>query len=299
MIKPNCVIIGAAKAGTTSLYRYLLSHPEVYLPREMKEIGYFSGANETVITEEDYLKLYEGSDNYPVRMDISTSYLYESQTPAKINDLLGGDTKIIVLLRNPINAAYSLWKQIRHFGTEPLSFEEALAVENQRINDTVVRKYLSGWAANYFYTDRYIYTPQLRRYLEYFPKEKIAIYIFEEFFDNLEKSWQDFCSFLDIDPSHKPVGFGVVHNPSGHGIRSSLLQKALNKNIWWKKAFVWAIPKGWKTPLRLTLDDLNKVKNTSDKKIDQTIKMHLQQLFSEDVRELEKLLHRPLNDVWF
>jgi hypothetical protein len=301
MTKPNAFVVGAAKSGTTSLYHYLLDHPEVYLPREIKEINYISGANEYISSEAEYLRLYEGSEEYKVRMEISNSYLYHPETAERIKDIAGPDAKIIMILRNPVDAAHSLWKQTRHSGREPLAFEEALAAEADRMIDGCKRAALNDWSPNYFYTDRFTYALQVERYMTRFSKGSIAIYIFEEFFGNLEASWRELCEFLEIDPSYKPPGFGKVHNPSGLGVKSQLLNKALNQNARWKRAVTWAVPRKWKTRLRHFLDDLNKTKKNSPNSngMSWETRRNLQKQFSNDVRNLELIVGRPLKDLWF
>lgn len=301
MTKPNVFIVGAAKAGTTSLYFYLIDHPDVYFPREMKEINFLSDANISVRTESEYLQLFAGSEKFPVRIDISTSYLYEAQTAARVRAFAGEDAKIVAVLRNPIDAAHSLWKQMRHYESEPLSFEDAIAAEQARMIDDNVRAQLKGWPANFFYTTRFTYTPQIERYLELFPRENVAIYIFEEFFGDLRASWKELCSFLAIDPTYEPAGLGKVYNPSGHGVRFHYLYRALYEDLRWKRLFTWAIPVGWKTRLRILLDDMNKTKDATaaGDGLHPATRRRLQEHFSSDVRALEKLLGRPLKDVWF
>lgn len=296
MNKPNCVIIGAAKAGTTSLYVYLSEHPDVFLPQQLKEINYFSGANDRIKTEGEYLSLYNGSEKFPVRMDISTTYLYDENTPRKIRELLGPDVKIIAFLRNPVDATYSIWKQLKHFGSDPLSFEEALNAEKTRMKN---RGSLQGWAPNYFYTDRYKYVPQLRRYFESFPAEQIRVYIFEEFFRDIEPNWRDLCEFIGASPTHRPESLGSVHNPGASGVKSALIRDLVVKNMAWKKYVTWLIPRDLKNKLKLKLDDWNKRKGGSGDELDARIKARLEIEFEGDVRGLEKMLKRSLREVWF
>lgn len=300
MTGPNILVVGAAKAGTTSLYRYLLGHPQVFMPRRMKEINYFSGANDAVRTEEEYLSLFEGADRNQVCVEISTSYLYEPNSAARISRLLGQEAKIVIIVRNPVDAAYSLWKQLRHFGDEPLSFEEALAAEEQRINDPEVYGRLRGWPGNYYYTDRYRYTPQVERFLNHFPKENIALYVFEEFFGDIQGYWKQLCNFCGIESAYEPANLGSVHNQSGPGIKSEVLHRALYENLWWKKLFVWAIPKDWKPHLRLSLDDLNKTRESpGSEPLAEKTRDKLKKTFADDVRALEKILGKSLADIWF
>lgn len=109
---PNVVGGGAAKCGTTSLYNYLLGHPEVFLPRERKEIAFFSPSVASGLeTFDDYKALYAAAmpQRHKAVLDISTSYLYDAQAPELIRRHLGPEVKIIVFLRNPAHMAFSLW----------------------------------------------------------------------------------------------------------------------------------------------------------------------------------------------
>ncbi|HTK85986.1 MAG TPA: sulfotransferase domain-containing protein [Patescibacteria group bacterium] len=297
MNKPNCVIIGAAKAGTTSLYFYLSEHPDVFLPQQLKEINYFSGANKRIKTESDYLALFNDSGTYKVRMDISTSYLYDFDTPQKIKQMLGEQVKIIAFLRNPVNASYSLWKQIRHYGHETLSFEDALQEERKRMTNSA--NVLKDWPPNYYYTDRYKYAPQLQRYFDVFSKDNIKVYIFEEFFSDLNGNWRDLCTFLGVDASFTPKRLGSIHNVGATGVKSTLIRDLIIKPFWWKKFFTWIIPARIKNRFKLKIDDWNKVRNGESEKPDNRTQELLQRIFFDDVRSLEALLGRSLDKIWF
>jgi len=295
MNKPNCVIIGAAKAGTTSLYVYLSEHPEIFLPQQLKEINYFSGANDRIKTESEYLSLYNGSEKFPVRMDISTTYLYDAETPKKIRELLGPDVKIIAFLRNPVDASNSLWKQMKHFGVESLAFDDAIAAESGRIHDPEIRARLTGWAPNFFYTERFKYSPQLERYLDCFPRDQVRIYIFEEFFSTLERSWSDLCAFMGVSIV-RPPSLGVVYNPGSTGIKSGLVRDILVQDLWWKKPFVKMLPASIKTKLRLKLDDWNKVAEETN--MPAGTRKNLENIFSEDIHSLSALIGRDMKYIW-
>lgn len=292
---PNVFLIGAAKAGTTSIYHYLLSHPDVFLPRAYKELNYFSQASQNLTNWNEYVTLFKGTESFKVRMDISTTYLYVPETAQKIKDTLGDNVKIILFLRNPVTAAYSLWKQMRHFGSEPLSFEEALLAEDKRRKDPTA---LPGWYPNFLYKERFCYSPQLQRYFDLFPSQNIKVFIYEEFFSDLHKGWKELCAFLEISNAHRPSNLGKVYNFSGSGRRSQLLHSSIYENKKWKKLFTWLMTEKFKTRLRLFLDDLNKQPSVED-----NIPFHLQKEleghFLADITETEKLIGRPLKQLWF
>jgi hypothetical protein len=204
--------------------------------------------------------------------------------------------KIIAFLRNPVDASYSLWKQIKYYGHESLSFEDALSAEKYRIHN---RQALNGWPPNFFYTDRYKYSVQLQRYFDVFHSDKIKIFIFEEFFDAIKDGWKDMCVFLGIDPSFCPRDLGEVHNQGADKIKSNLIKDILLKDLWWKKPVTKLIPEPFKNRLRLKLDDWNKIRESGDSSPSEETQRHLQLIFKDDVRGLEKMVGRKLDQIWF
>src|SRR3954462_1224231 len=121
--KPNFLIVGAAKSGTTSLFEYLRGHPDVFMP-DVKEASYFAGAG--VKNEADYLALFREAGPARAVGEASGAYLYLPDTARAIHDLLGPRVRIIVILRNPIDMAYSLWGHMVREGGEQLGFFDAL-----------------------------------------------------------------------------------------------------------------------------------------------------------------------------
>ena len=292
--KPNVVLVGAAKAGTTSIHHYLKEHPQVFLPAEMKEINFLGGFNPAVRSEADYLALYTKSEVFPVRMDISTAYFYDPAAPERIRDFLGPVTKIIIFLRDPVETSYSMWKQIRYFGDEPLSFEDALMAEDQRRRDPAG---LKGWPSNYFYRDRSLYAPQLQRYYDTFPASQIKVFIFEDFFGDLGHGWKDLCAFLNIDHSFVPKNLGNIYNPGSAKHRSEFLHGIVYRHLWWKRFVTPLMPQKMKAWLRQIIYDLNKKKD-EDNSISPGLRRELTAAFTPDVAAVEKITGYSLKGIW-
>ena len=180
-MKPNFLIVGAAKCGTTSMYQYLSQHPDIFMPG-WKEPSFFIGdpfkpLNRT--TKTVYYKLFKGVKEEHASGEASTAYLYDEAAPKLIQKALG-KIKIIILLRDPVNMSYSLYNhQVRKEGESIESFEEALEAEEARLNDSSFKQNCYGWHANYYYFRRALYHDQVKRYWDTFGQNNIFIILFE------------------------------------------------------------------------------------------------------------------------
>ena len=136
MIMPNFLIVGAAKSGTTSLYRYLRQHPDIFMP-EWKELSLFIGDPygplHRVRKPEYYHKAFSKVQNQTAVGEASTAYLFDEAAPGIIKDHLG-TVRIIIILRDPVAMSYSLYNhQFRKEGETLENFEAALAKEDDRL----------------------------------------------------------------------------------------------------------------------------------------------------------------------
>ena len=213
---PNFLIVGAAKSGTTSLYRYLRQHPDIFMP-EWKELSFFTGDPfgplHKVKNPAHYHTVFSRAQTQTAVGEASTSYLYDKSAPRLIYEALG-EIKILIILRNPVKMSYSLYNhQVRKEGETLKTFEKALAAETSRMNDLNFKQKCYGWHANYYYFTRSQYFVQVKRYLDIFPRENIKIIVFEEFIKNTLNSVQDIFKFLKVD--HTFVPEIKVHNPAG------------------------------------------------------------------------------------
>lgn len=294
-LKPNFLIIGAAKCGTTSLYQYLRSHPDVFMP-ERKEPTFFAVPEAGGITDEaEYLALFSGADGKKAIGEASISYLYDPGSPVRIRSYLGDQIKIIVLVRNPVDMSYSLWGHQVRMGAESLSFESGLARETDRLNKPEFAASCLGWVANYAYTGRAMYGRQIQRYFNTFGPANIKVFIYEEFFRPGFPLYGGLCNFLGISEEHIPNG--KVYNPAGT-IRSKWLRRIYNERLWWKEPLKLLLP----LPIRRKLMEAIFLFNQKQKlmpALSLTMRGYLEGIFSPDVRLLENLIDRDLSQIWF
>jgi hypothetical protein len=214
---PDFMVIGAKRGGTTSMWNYLLDHPLV-LPmfpaaQHIKSPHYFywhfdkgeAWYRSFFATTARRRSLQRRDGAAPVSGEASPYYLYHPYTPQRVRDLVPG-VKLIVMLRDPVARAYShYWERVRA-GVEPLSFDEAIAVEDARLDGELARMSADplhySRPHDYFtYRDRGVYLPQLQRWHSHFGAEQMLILRSEDFYADYQSTYDEVTGFLGL-PRH-------------------------------------------------------------------------------------------------
>jgi len=212
---PNFFIIGAQKAGTTSLYHYLDQHPQVYMS-PVKEPHFFEGMYSEyrwpghriapVTDLRDYLALFEGVSDETVIGEASTSYLYSPRAPGLIKRSIP-DAKLIAVLRNPADRAYSNYVHLVRLGLEPLpSFADALQAEEGRMQDK--------WGPMWYYKQKGYYHAQIERYFDEFDRDQVMVNLYDDLKGESFGMLRGIFRFLDVDETFVP-DTSTEHNLSG------------------------------------------------------------------------------------
>jgi len=227
-VLPNYYIIGGQKCGTGSLYTYLVQHPNVQ-PAISKEPSYFDryydrGLNWYKICfpfgfHKTYYKKIKKQKF--VTGEASVRYLDHPFTPKRLKKITP-NAKFIILLRNPIDRAYSQHTRVSGTGRDPLSFEEAIEKEEERTKPEFKKMEENEmyWSGDYFrfsYLSRGIYVDKLERWFSVFPKEQFLIIQSEEFFKNTTEIYKQVLKFLDLSdfklPEYKQIGKAKYKQP--------------------------------------------------------------------------------------
>ena len=212
MTRPDFLVIGAYKAGTTSLDRYLRTHPEIFLPA-VKEPSYyaFTGPNaasrprppDAVTDRHQYLALFDSVAGERAIGEVSPEYLVHPDAADAIAAELP-DVKLIAVLRNPVERAYSDYLMYVRDGREPLDFTAALAAQDER--------HAGDPRGHYVDTGRY--GEQLDRYYQRFDRSQIRVYLFEDLANDPAACVRDVFAFLGVDTTFVPADLGE-NNVSG------------------------------------------------------------------------------------
>lgn len=218
--EPNFFIVGAAKAGTTSLYHYLRQHPDVFMPEGAKEPWHFCGLPDPAPSSADryrdfskYLELFAEAGSCKAIGEASVSYLTSPEAAERIYARYP-DARIIIVLRNPADRVYSWYSFLCQYGVEPgLSLERALADEDRRIEIAAQRRdtwFVDECVLYYHYG---LIAHNIERFVRRFPKDQIHIVLFDDLKARPKETTQKVFEFLGVDASFAPSSF-KVHNPT-------------------------------------------------------------------------------------
>ncbi len=288
---PDFLIAGSAKSGTTSLFHYLNQHPNIYIP-EVKECRFFSqlpknfkglGAeffpNSGITNEKEYFKLFKGHED-KVCGDISNDYLYYYERSIEnIKKYLGTDVKIIIILRNPVDRAYSNYMHAFRDDWENLTFEDAIIEETYRVGD--------NWGWPYHYVRIGFYYKQVKAYIDNFANIKIFLYDelkeIQIFMDNI-------LSFLELETLILRKS-NDKYNVSGYP-KNRFIHKLVNNNDNKLKQLIRPFAKKI-----LPEDFLRKLKNKNleRKPLNKKTRLYLEEIYSRDIKKLSILIKKDLS----
>ncbi|WP_333267688.1 MULTISPECIES: sulfotransferase domain-containing protein, partial [unclassified Microcoleus] len=200
---PDFIIIGAQKGGTTSLYNYLIQHPQI-LPAAQKEIHYFD-FNFDKSPDWYYAQFPQPQPGENLLTgEASPYYICHPQVPQRIYDLCP-KVKIIALLRNPVERAISHYYYYIKIGYESLSLESAIAAEPERLKGEIEKlqanpNYYSYEHQHHSYLTRGIYADQLPAWIKLFPKSQLLILKSEDLYTNPFGTYNSVLDFLEVPP---------------------------------------------------------------------------------------------------
>jgi hypothetical protein len=297
MVMPNFLIIGAAKSGTTSLYHYLKEHPQVYMS-PIKETRFFAlGLDEkksytdvrdqklvanSVHSLEAYQDLFKNVSNEVAIGEDSPLYLYHAHAAERIKKMLP-DVRLIAILRNPADRAFSHFIHSVRINAEPLkNFAEALEAEPLRNGQNI------AWS---HYFARGLYYEQVKRYFDLFDKEQIKIYVYDDLRKDPVLLMQDIYRFLGINDTFLPNT--TLKHGVGGTYKSALLPRLVESQFY--KTILG--PMYRKIPLPIRENFLQRYLTNPKPTMPPDIRRQLVERYRDDILKLQDLLSRDLS-VW-
>jgi hypothetical protein len=191
----NFLICGTQKGGTSALDTYLREHPQICMA-DKKEVHFFDDEASFISNRPDYSKYHSSfspKNNDQLTGEATPIYMYWLDAPRRIWEY-NPDIKLIVLLRNPIERAYSHWNMERSRNADDLSFWDAIQNEQERCREALPLQHRV-----YSYIDRGFYLAQLRRLWMYFPKHQVLVIKNEHLRNQPNKTLQSVCAFLGVE----------------------------------------------------------------------------------------------------
>ena len=286
MTLPNFMIIGVAKAGTTSLYRYLDQHPQVFMC-PVKETNFFAYADARggtwtgegdppdparfhVKTLEAYEALFEGVTDEIAIGEASPLYFRSLTAARRIRECIP-DVKLVASLRNPANRAFSGFLMRVRRGRAAMNIRERLTPESHHVREG-------------FYFNR------LKRYFDIFGRHQIKVCIFEEFMEEPAKVVVDLFDFLGVDTNFVP-DTTIRHNPAG--VPKSRLLSRLFFNSTLMRTAKRVLPDGMQRMAKRVQRQNLRAPPT----FPADLRAELLDFYREDIYKLQVLLDRDLS-IW-
>jgi len=267
---------GAPKAGTTSLYRILGMHPDIYVS-EFKEIYFFGNLRNYNKGVEWYKRYFRGYKGQRYVADVTPFYLDSEKAPERIKDTLGLDVKFVIMLRNPADRAFSHYLMQSRERGGVTSFEDIL--KNNARNSREQSIISNGF-----------FHRNISRYLRIFPEENFHFIFMDDLYADFHRVASDLFSFLGVDDIE--IEANVFENQRFMPKRKllfRLLKKIPNRyKVMLKKAF------GLKTGNDATRRMAGEAMTGRDEMPDEIRKL-LVGIYEEDIRELGNMLGRDLS----
>ncbi len=289
MKKPNFIIAGFPKCGTTSLYHYLNEHPEIFMP-EQKELHFFTfkilsklknGPKDELVKEsqinssEKYLGYFQNVKKEIAIGDASPSYINYPSEFLKIKKYLN-DPKVIIILRDPINRAYSNYLHLKREHRETMSFQDAIGAEEERIKS----KYSDFW----YYKFNSMYYQKIVKAKTTF--SNVLILTIEELDKNPVITMKKVYNFLGVNNNFSFETISEKFNVGGNYKKNFATKIIFQPSKFKNRIKRFVRPTSF---LKIILMRLTSIFRSKPKKIDQNLIDDLKNYFKDDVENLKKL----------
>ncbi|MFB6226954.1 MAG: sulfotransferase domain-containing protein [bacterium] len=300
---PDFFIVGAPKCGTTAMTHYLDSHPDIFFPDD-KEFHYFGSdikyedVFRNIRDRDEYFSQFEDAGEDQVVGETSTMNLYSERAAREIHDYDPG-SKIIIMLRNPVDMMHSLHRHYLYGGNETIEdFEEALSAEPERKQGNRLPETMR-FREGLYYRDVASYYKQVQSYYDVFERDQISVIVFDDFVNQTDVVYHETLEFLGVSTDHEPEFERI--NPS-----KQVLSQTLNRFVrkppapveWMVQLLDQSLP-AWmfRNPVRKLYRLLNTRQDDRDP-MDPELRKELKKEFKPMVKNLESLIHRDLSN-WY
>jgi hypothetical protein len=223
-MRVDFVIGGTQKGGTSALDAFLRQHPHICMPETRKELHFFD-REENFGGRPAYKKYHANFKPAPQHRVIGEAtpiYMYWNTAPTRIWSYNPG-MKWVLVLRHPVERAFSAWNMETKRGAERVSFREAVAQESMRCREALPLQHRI-----FSYLDRGFYAHQVRRLFNTFGRENCLILLNEDLRTNHQITLRSVFDFLKVDPSFVPPEASVFEHEYDQGIEPELYSKLID-----------------------------------------------------------------------
>ncbi len=299
---PDFLIVGAPKAGSTALHAALAQHPALYgaSPKEPKYFlcdgrppdpagqrgpGDAHSAQEWVWNLGAYERLFDRAPAGALRFESTPFYLWDRAAQTRIAAALP-DVKVIAIVRDPLDRAFSNWSHLWADGLEPEGdFRTACLLEPDRV--------AAGWAPFWRYLELGRYGEQLQHLYSVLDPERVRVVRYRRLVDQQQQTLDDLCTFLGVEPG---VVTTVPRANAGRWAPDSLVNTQLRRAVrLGAAAGAYAPPQVWRQASRPLLAALQRG-SAPRAVLDPEDRIALREAFAADVALLSDLLHEDYTD---
>jgi hypothetical protein len=279
---PDLIVIGAQKAGTSSVYAGLKGHPAIGVAKR-SEVEFFSQEVRYARGLDYYAAHFDHVSPEKLTAEVSPGYLYSSNTPRRLREAIP-NVKLCVSLRDPVDRAFSAWRMQISKGSERRPFSEAVRLDRR-------------------YVEYGLYYQQLSRYLDYFPMEQVLVQFFEDLRTNQQGYFDRIFEFAGV-PSVS-IASDTRENVGGEGrlgaVTAILWQLFSARNAIRRTALRSVVDNYFidthARRLRNWVAGLNRQPSSRNESVDLETRRFIVDSVAEDVISLSKLVGRDL-DSW-
>jgi len=290
----SLMIVGAQKAGTTSLNNYLAQHPQIFTHQTL-EFGLFKDNNSFNKGIDYFLK--NTVDKQAILNPDKTTFVAKRVALMYNREMLlrlfesNPKVKIVIILRNPIDRAFSAFWYCKKIGMEPYrTFEQAI------YNNDISRfKGNRAWEASCDYIGRSTYLPPIRDIMSIFPEDNVKILLFEEMVKDLKAALNVITSMIHLPPFNFDTS--EKYN-EGMDVHSGMISKITRPG---KSNFIkQLLPLQYRLKLKSFVQGLNESKTlTKEKKqLHPDTRIYLKKIFAPQMKELIDITHLPIKKYW-
>ena len=290
--KPNYILLGAAKSATTTIYDVLRQNSNVFAP-QFKEPHFFNINDNYEKGFSWYLNTYyKNSIDSKVVIDFTPTYLYSKKSAERIFNNLGKDVKFIVILRDPVDRAFSHYLHSKRDGHEKEDFESAIKLEQKRLSEYMLdNDFVSE--LRFSYISQGLYYKMIKSYLKFYDLNDFLIINFDkEISNNMEVALERISKFLDIEIKNE---LSKIHSNKSGVSKSHIINKLILRENIFRRFFKKIMPYNFRQIIKNKIRNLNK-QDTIYTPLNSDVKRGIFSVyFEEDVAQLEKLLNKKMD----
>jgi hypothetical protein len=290
-VLPDFLIVGAQKAGTTTLYSILRQHSQIYM-HPKKELHFFDRESKYAAGINYYASFFSDTGNAKAIGEATPAYLFLPEIPGRIAETLGKEVKIIIILRNPVARAFSQYRMLVNMGLEKRTLDETLNYNLQRFKNQGIT-----FEKDTSYIDRGLYAVQLEQYLKFFPAENIRVFVFEEdLLRNAALMTEKIQQFLEVNFENLNT---LVKETPARRVRNEKVEQVLNTAHPVNQFFRRVIPsKKVRAFIKFKMNSLNTNPAHLDADWDNWRERLMKEVYIEDISKTETLIGRDLSG-WY